>query len=528
MGKKSILFLILLALGGISLTFKFYLPPPGGIPRITINRKEAKQIARDYLYGLGFSEGGLKPVTVFQNSFDLYEETYLLRKLGWGKMDELLKKEGISFTRWVTSWIDREGNKVFTVVLNEKGKLKGFSHQDGKEKREDLTPEEAIKMGKRFLEKEAGTSLSRYKLQEINTRKLPQGTEHTLIFQKENFEVGEAKYKVFLLIRGDRIERFYEKVEIPFQFREELREGEGNPWLTIGGGLLAFFMGLVFLVKAQIFFWKRVKEKDFNWKLTWKGTGVVVGFIILRALNRLPFHPLRYFSMMVWEIIIWAVISIVIFSLGDYLLRRSFAGDKNFLRRWNNGENFQTVILFLLFAPLFSGFWSLNNFLEAKFLLPYIYANFHYPQELINSWLPFVEGITRIGPIIVKFMGLVILIELGREFLKSPLQVAIFVLIIIFLIAASDARSLQIFFLRFLLVGGEILLFSFLVVKYIRNKLLFYFLGIYALSYCQDWKLILSPQPVYRLNGMVLILLALLPLLIFGGVSLRRKFELFL
>lgn len=150
-----------------------------------------------------------------------------------------------------------------------------------------LTPAQAQALGERELAAQ-GYNPSHFVLEDTSALKRPAREDYTLIWQARPGDprnVGEAKYRLEVLVAGDQIAGFYRTFKLPESWIRR-QESTRAPDLLFAGA--AVVLGVGFIVGAVWLFGIEVRRGTIRWRASLQAAVVFTALMLLYELNAVP------------------------------------------------------------------------------------------------------------------------------------------------------------------------------------------------------------------------------------------------
>ncbi|MFH1354696.1 MAG: CPBP family intramembrane glutamic endopeptidase [Candidatus Omnitrophota bacterium] len=239
----------------------FYLWMHFGYPRfsfvdLSVNKKEALNIAASYLNSLGVDLKGYSHAITFEN--DDWADRYLQRTLGSKKENEFVTRYNYELFFWKVRFFKEFQKEEYLIGISPKSKeILSFVHliEDIAERKSE-DQEIAKRRARRFLEAKFATNLDEYDFHEVKVTRLEKRTDYSFSWEHKDVYIpwqedeGGAKLLIGAMVSGDEIRWFYKNnLDIPEKFNRYVEKQ-----LVFGEYLLSFyFLILTFLVASSIY-----------------------------------------------------------------------------------------------------------------------------------------------------------------------------------------------------------------------------------------------------------------------------------
>ncbi len=190
---------------------------------------------------------------------------------------------------------EQDANEV-TFWFKPNGEPYGFSEKiPESEKGAALNQDEALRVAEHHAVYNWNVDLTPFELIEKSKEEQTSGrVDHTFVYERTDKSIGAGKFRLKLVVCGDRLTTVENYVKIPEDFDRRYSEmRSANETIgTIGTGAMALIYGL-FGVILTIFILMR------NRRLIWKpavywGMGIAFASVFLLTINSLPFYWFSY------------------------------------------------------------------------------------------------------------------------------------------------------------------------------------------------------------------------------------------
>ena len=358
---------------------------------ITMDRERALADARAIAERHGLGPPGFQEAA----SFTLDSETQTFVELEAGGKDaftQMMRDRLYSAYTWrVRHFKEGEANETL-IRFTPDGTPYGFV-----ERLKEDAPGATLEAGAaRQLAESAAASgwqvdLSRYALVEQGQERKPGGrVDHTITYERVSPMLGEGRYRLRLVVAGDRLTEVTHFVQIPQAFtRRYASMRSANEAIGIGGAvgmaliyvIIGIGVGLFYMLRARWVLWRHAA-----W---W---GVFIAFLqALAAINEWPLSWMTYDTALPRSTFLAQQIAIIIasfvgfaaffalsFIAAETLTRRAFGDHPQFWRVWAKEPGSSTAIL----GRTVAGFLMVSVFFAYEVAL-YIFAT-----RKLGWWTP--------------------------------------------------------------------------------------------------------------------------------------------
>jgi len=406
--NKFLLWWVLAGVAGLAIFIRFY-DYAFAVASIDLrfSRADAVKVAEKFVQSKGFDLYGFNSAAVFASEYT--DSVYMQRTQGIRKANEYIKN-GIPMWYWNVRWfkeLDKEGFHVF--INPSSGRVEYFSHglledSGGADLGQDA--------GKKIALDELaahGIKIGDYDIKESSTTKQKHRTDHHFVWEKKNFKIAEATYRITVEIAGDKICRYSEYLKMPENFLRDLdKETSGGVVFTTICSTIMFlftvFAAVVMVIKSHA-----VSQKI--WQVPVALAGVAAALNIFGFFNDLPsswmFYPntvskavfiVMQFNGAVHEALVYASVIFcyailgVIMCHGEEAVRFPLAV-KFINKKLTYGDIVPACARGYSLAFIFLGYITVFYLIAGRFCGVWIPVNTNY-SNILSTPLPFLFPLT--------------------------------------------------------------------------------------------------------------------------------------
>jgi membrane protease YdiL (CAAX protease family) len=488
-----------------------------------ITKGEAKEIADDFLNSKEVDVEEYQSVPYTYSSFNPLSAQYILKKRGVKELNRSYGETKKSFF-WAIRYFIPEEKEEYKVFVDPLGR-EVYSYQHLiKEDAEgaQLEEENAREIAEDYLLSK-GYILNDFELKESSSEKKKERMDHEFEWEAKDESgnnVEDAKFRLVANIQGDEIARFSQYYKVPEEWEREQRKN------TITDALLS---GLQIALTVAFFlfgFWVFVgtaRKGEIRWKPVLFIALGLTGIVSLSILNSFSTVFQHYGTSYPWKTFILGILItdslsligiFLMFALSIGLITSLYPDSLNLLHRENRAQWARDAVLsgLLIVGGAFGLEQGKNMLIE------------HFPNAVQTIDLPVPTSIETPLPFIESFSGALwgltafpVLIGLIINILQSkrikPIYIMSFTVLALIVFGSGDAKSLgeSLFGITNLIIS---LAFLFLFIKYfLRDNLLAYALsGFLWIGSRSVFSLFSLSAPFYKINGVILLVLLVLPL----------------
>jgi len=535
--KKAKFNLIGWIFAGIAGLIIFMLLFSHAFPIASINIKLSKQDIIDkatvFINSQGFDLDQYEMTMLFDS--DYYTSVYLQKTQGMKKANELIA-EGIPVWYWSIRWfkeLEKEG--FYCAVDPQSGEIVYFEHfllDDAKGA--NLSKDEAVTLAKQKVIAQ-GVDIKAYELKEDNVAEQKNRTDYQFIWEKQNYAIDDAHLRYGVSIYGDTTGSFAKYLDIPEQFVRDLKKE-----VSFGRVLSMITLVLIFLlfIAAIVTLVIQFKYDKVNWKFgLFFGVSVCL-LAITDFVNNIPLlwnaYPdtsskAVFLSVSMGSALIGSLmIGLLIFlfgASGESLSReviKSREGLFDFI--WNKKTKDKDLVspfvIGYCLGFIFLGYVTLFYVIGTKFFNIWMPPEVEY-SNMLGTTLPFLFPLTVAvsASVSEEFMFRLFSISFFKKYFKRT-WLAVLIPAVIWAFAHSNypvfpayVRGIE------LTIAGVVFGIAFL--RYgLATALIAHFVIDAALV---GLPLIKSQDPYFKLSGIIVISIALMPGLVMALIAKKKR-----
>lgn len=297
MSRKPVFWIafVIVFIASIIFTYNYF---SKAFPLITLNlemdRGAAMQKAHELAQAHHWGPQNFKQAASFL--LDNQVQNYVELEVGGSAAFKRMMEEGLyePYTWLVRDYREGETNETL-IRFTPTGKFYGFIEKlPEDEPGASLPADSAQKIAEVIAAQDWGIDFSQFKRVEASKEVRPGGrTDHTFVYERPNLQIGEGKYRLRLVVSGDKLTELTHFIKIPEAFSrkyEEMRSANNTiamgaliataVLLVIGGCIV----GVFFLFRQGWVLWKK--------PLFW---GIFIGLLhVLSGINELPLTWMEY------------------------------------------------------------------------------------------------------------------------------------------------------------------------------------------------------------------------------------------
>jgi hypothetical protein len=370
---------------------------------IKMNRTEALQAAKELAEKFNWGPKSFQQTAMFD---DDNETQNFIELEGGGKkaFAEILAEKYFSSYTWnVRHFKEGEINET-QVKFTPEGKPYGFVEKLSENTQgAALTNEQALNIAQQEAKKYWDTDFSAYTLVDRSQETKPsERIDHTFTYERIGKKVGEAPYRLKLVVSGDKLTEYNLSIKVPESFKrryEHMRSFNNTiaQIATIAFIILYIFggciLGLFFLMRQRWLIWK--------FPIIWAG---IISFLdFLNNLNSLPLYWMNYNTQLPKTVFLFQIflgmflhfigyfgMFALIFTAAESLGRKAFPQHLQFWKLWSRNAATSWQVL----GRTLGGYLILGY--DFAFIIAFYYIAFRY----FDWWTP---SETLINPNVLSY-----------------------------------------------------------------------------------------------------------------------------
>ena len=386
--------LVAIFIGGGLFTVNYF-PKTFPIVNLTITMDrhtaltDAEQLAQKYAWGPeGFEQAA---------SFSVDDETKNFIELEGGgkkKFNEILKAKDYFYSPYtwnVRHFKEHETNETF-IRFTPEGKPYGFVEKIAENTPgAALAPRQAQPIAEKVARENWHVNLALYTLAESSQEAKPNGrVDHTFVYERTDRKIGEASYRMRLIVTGDKVTELTHFIKVPeaFKRRYEQMRSANNTLGTIASilAMLLYFLGgcilgLLYLMRKRWVIWRA----PFLWST------FIATLLVITQISALPLYWMHYdtaiakstmyFNFFTSLFMLFGGISVgfgLIFAAAESLTRRAFGDQIQLWQLWSKegAPTIQTLGR------------TIGGYLIIGFDLTYVVAFYYFALNYLGWWEP--------------------------------------------------------------------------------------------------------------------------------------------
>lgn len=510
--------------------------------KLDVTKSEARDVAAEFLRANGHDTSGYAEVTVFDANGT--GAVFLQKTLGMEKANELMAGDA-PIWRWNTRWFRSAEKEAFRVYVDPGGTVIKFLHEIEEDKTgADIPQADAETLAARFITDRMGIDLAGYERVEASTRKQANRSDHHFEWKMSGLEIpwkiddpeaGMGTIRVLAEVHGDQVGHVSRYFKTPEAFAREFDKVQSRGTLLAVISLVLMFLTAV---AALVVFIIKFKEGTIHWRFALVFAVLVMVLFILQYMNNFPILKASYDTAMDYGVFVGILLAVAVLlgviyagiilftgASGAALTREIYPNSLATLNQLMQGKVFTRSFFFssirgYALGFFFLGYVTLFYMVGRKYLGVFLPAEGPY-SNLLGTYLPWLAplAISLLAAVSEEFTSRLFSITFLKRYLKwTPLALVIPAAIWAFGHSSYPVFPIYVRGIE-LTIGGVIFGIFFLrfnimtciVAHYVIDAIFFAF------------PLLKSGNPYYVTSGLIVCLLAAVPLLLGLPGILRRE-----
>lgn len=312
----------LISIASITFSLKYF---PQAFPLVSLdlkmNRETALQSAKNLVRDYNWGPEEFKQAATFQVNGRV--QNFVELEAGGVEAFRKMLKDGLYFPYTWRIRHFKEGEVNETLIrFTPSGELYGFKEKLAEdEPGASLTPDSAHTIAETTAKREWHIDLTEYELVEKSQEVRPGGRiDHTFVYERSDVQIGEGRYRLRLVVGGDKLTEFTHFIKIPeaFSRRYEEMRSTNNTLASVAAiaMVILYFLGgciigLFFLLRNHWIIWRK--------PLFW---GMFIAFLqVLATINYWPLAWMNYDTALSSQgFLLSQIMQLVLIFLGETLL----------------------------------------------------------------------------------------------------------------------------------------------------------------------------------------------------------------
>jgi hypothetical protein len=188
-----------------------------------LTREEARVRLQDFVQQLGHSLDGYEHAITFTE--DEQGKHFLELEHGLPELEKRTR-EGLNIWYWSARWFRPAQHEEFTAQLDPQGQLVGFYRTLEEERAAPSLDLAAARALHRSIPAQTcrASSAGAAAVLEESSEQLPHRVDRTLAWERPDFRLGSARYRLEVVVQGDAVGGFREYLEVPESWTRSFAE----------------------------------------------------------------------------------------------------------------------------------------------------------------------------------------------------------------------------------------------------------------------------------------------------------------
>jgi len=331
----------------------------GDYLKLSVDARSAKSLADQIMRQRGVDANSYRDAVVFLNNTDPLVNEFMRERVGIAKLNNIYASQ-VPGALWRIRYFRDSQKEEYAVVLKPDGSLHSVWHvlpeaAPGAQ----LTKEEAVTLGEKYLQDEKHLNLNQWKLVDAQSEKRPHRVDHTLVWEEKQSltpagagaanSAEEAHTRVRLQVLGDEVTDYQTFIKIPDEWSRKQQA------MTVPRGLLAY--GAPVLVFGAL--------------------AIIMLVVFLRNLKSVAAAAIPWRRVALWSV--WALVAFfVVFVLGNSI--------PELLNRYQTDQPLKLTLGATAIGVLIGGPFYFAG-LAVLFGVAWFYAHRAFGEDRLPSWL---------------------------------------------------------------------------------------------------------------------------------------------
>jgi hypothetical protein len=358
---------------------------------ITMDREQAITDARNLAQQYGWQPQDAQTST----SFDTDSTTKTFIELAGGGQQaftDMVHNEWYMPYQWNVRLFKEFVTQETHVYFTPAGVPYGFEYKIAEDDElPSLTDQQARSLAEETAQQAWHIDLTPYTLFETANKRQPNGrVDHTFVYQRTDRDLKDGKYRVRIVVSGDKVTEINHYVHVPQEFLLKYREmRSANESIANAAAVFAYIFYMLLGAIIALFLLIRTGWVIWRAPIIWAGIVALLNF--LADLNSLPLewmhyyteHPMHSFlvNLLVhagFNLFMNFIMFSLIFIAAESLTRRAFGGSAQLWRSWDKGvANSYTILGY-----------TIGGYLQVGIDLAFLVAFYYIATNYLGWWSP--------------------------------------------------------------------------------------------------------------------------------------------
>ena len=502
--------------------------------QLSASRGEAEEIGKGFLHDLGLDVGDRHQSSRFSNNLGSDHFTHLIRKAGLVRADSLSAQLTHPW-RWELRWFKDQEKEEYRVEIDSRGEVVSFDHVLAENDPGPIWSADSARVAvESFIGRTFDVAVddsSRYELLEAREEKLEARMDHHFVWESATDKVGLGEFRTVARLQGDRFGGFDAWYKAPEEFMRELREKEIKDNVAL---VLIAIVVVTTFVAGGIYFFRSYRDGTITWVEGFRWSAVAGVGLVLAKLNSLPGYYNGYdtsesLTTYIAKDLIFLLVQVAsIVGTGAVMIALCLALYRTLYPReldpaqwlhlfWRGKIDSHTVAQTVALAVCaYASGLGVGQFADYAFhswMADSLVAGGSAPLA-VNTVLPAVDGLGRLTMLPFGFYALLLGLVIWRRFLGRDWAVLVLAIVLVVVPStvgpADDLPHFAGLSLIALVQIGVKILFVVFIIRF--NLLAYLVLLWFGILLEGGWSLVETKHPFFQINGIVMLVVGLLPL----------------
>jgi membrane protease YdiL (CAAX protease family) len=439
LSRRAVVLLPIAGVIGLALLLLVKPKTIGNFVRFPLDTREAGARTDEVLRQFRQNPASYHRAITIQYTFDPLVSEYLRRTIGVEAANRIYRDD-VPAAFWTARYFRDSQKEEYFIVLRMDGALHSIHHTLAEAAPgANLTKQEAQSRGEAFLRDSKKTDLSRWRLVEAESRKLPSRTDHNFVWEQIQAlnpsppGTEAAHVRVSLVVQGDEVSGYRIFIHVP----EDWLRSQNESTLAKTAQVVLFLTALAaFGVSFLVIFLRNLKSREIAavpWRRIALWSLVVLGASLVKFATLEPLYLLAYrteqpFSTFLATLAISQTLGAILFysatilvlGLGVFFVLRGYGLDCRPFSYKFSGSYYRDAILVMACGwAVIVGLQRLRNLVAVVWTVPRFAFAASVPQGLDANW-PALSAVAN--ALLYSFLGIgIVALALGfaARYLRS-------------------------------------------------------------------------------------------------------------
>lgn len=278
--RLTLIAAVLIAVSSVYIRLEYAKAFPQASIQLRLSRGEITSIAQKFLAARSLPTAGYRELTVFDPDDDA--RLYLERELGLERANQLMQRE-VSIWRWRARWFRPPQQEETLVWASPDGRITGLEHivpEAAAGAR--LSHDQAFQLAQAFVR---GMSTAPQHVVEDRLEQKPNRYDYLFTWEQDGFRAKDATYRRTVVVQGDQVGRYLEFLYVPESWRREFAGMRSKNELFAA---IAEACWIPLILAALFLLVRGLRRHAIPWRPLILISGVIGAFMIASQLNGIP------------------------------------------------------------------------------------------------------------------------------------------------------------------------------------------------------------------------------------------------